>query len=97
MDTTHSGVIIVVLRQPYNYPNEKRSDPFWEFGSFGSTKCHYTNLMNPKKAHELEKKRFAFAQGGHEGFKLVYLTPPLSIIKHNGFIENSSSLIRKDF
>jgi hypothetical protein len=43
--------------------------------------------MNPQKADELVQKRFAFAQGGHEGFKLVHLTPPLRIIKHNGFIE----------
>ncbi|MEK7855333.1 MAG: hypothetical protein AAB288_04530, partial [Acidobacteriota bacterium] len=38
--------------------------------------------MNPKKADELEGARFAFAQGGQGGFKLVHLTPPVSIVLH---------------
>lgn len=74
-------VFIVVLRQPkLSCPKEKREDPFWEFGSFGSTSCHMKNLMNPEKAKaRLEGARLAFAQGGHEGFKLVKLTPPIRI------------------
>jgi hypothetical protein len=77
-------VVIVHLRRPNkNDPNERRSDPFWEFGSFGCTKCHSKNLMNPKKAvDEIQGVRLAFAQGGKDGFKLVYLTPPIKIIQH---------------
>ena len=34
-------VFIVHLRRPKkNDPEEMRSDPFWEFGSFGCTGCH---------------------------------------------------------
>lgn len=70
-------VIMVVLRQPNMKPDEMRSDPFWEFGSFGCTGCHKTNLMNPKKLHKLTGAQIAFAQGGPLGFKLVYVTPPV--------------------
>jgi len=82
---TDLKVVIVVLRQPrMNNPNEMRSDPFWKFGSFGCTGCHASNLMNPKNVNRLENARLAFAQGGREGFKLVYLTPPITVI-HHGF------------
>src|SRR6185312_13769949 len=47
-------VIIVMLRQPrLDSPNEMRTDPLWEFGSFGCTGCHRKNLMNPNKLTEL--------------------------------------------
>ena len=74
-------VFIVVLRRPkLSNPHEKREDPFWEFGSFGSTGCHRRNLLNPNEAKDrLEGARLAFAQGGREGFKLVMLTPPVRI------------------
>lgn len=78
-------VIIVVLRRP-NRANHKemRTDPLWEFGSFGCTGCHSRNLMNPnsRKVNELHGARLAFAQGGRNGFKLVYLTPPIRIVRH---------------
>jgi hypothetical protein len=68
-------VIIVVLRRPKkSNKKEMRSDPFYEFGSFGCTKCHRRNLLNPRKSHELIGVRLAFAQGGKDGFKLVHLT-----------------------
>jgi hypothetical protein len=39
-------VIIVMLRQPrLDDPNEMRTDPLWEFGSFGCTGCHRKSLM----------------------------------------------------
>lgn len=38
-------IFIVHLRQPSNNADEKRSDPFWEFGSFGLTGCHCKNLL----------------------------------------------------
>jgi len=75
-------VIIVLLRQPrLAVSTEMRSDPFWEFGSFGTTGCHNRNLMHPGKAHELEGVQLAFAQGGEQGFKLVYVTPPVDRVR----------------
>ena len=77
------SVIVVMLRQPYrNKPTEMRSDPFWEFGSFGTTGCHQRNLMHPKKASLLNGARFAFVQGGVDGSRLVFLTPPVTAIAY---------------
>lgn len=81
-------VVIVHLRQPRrNDPNEMRSDPFYEFGSFGCTGCHRKNLMNPKKLHELDGARLAFVQGGRGQFRLVMLTPPARAVKHDEVCE----------
>jgi len=81
-------VIIVHLRRPRTTnPKESRSDPFWEFGSFGITGCHNRNLMNPRNAHKLEGVRLAFAQGGNQGTRLVYLTAPVKIDRHRSCIE----------
>lgn len=77
-------VLVALLRQPHmERPTEMRSDPFWEFGSFGLTGCHKTNLMHPKKVQELKGARIAFVQGGDAGFKLVYLTPPVTPIPYS--------------
>lgn len=76
-------VVIVHLRRPnLSDRSERRSDPFWEFGSFGCTGCHGSNLMNPKRIDELEGVRVGFAQGGPDGFKLVMLTPPVRVVHH---------------
>jgi len=83
-------VIIVHLRRPKSKsqrPAEMRSDPFWEFGSFGITKCHVQNLMHRDNADELRNARLAFAQGGKQGTRLVYLTPPVKIVTHNDRLE----------
>jgi hypothetical protein len=81
-------VVIVHLRRPkLSNPKEMRSDPFWEFGSFGLTGCHSTNLMNQKKSSELNGVRFAFAQGGELGMRLVYLSPPIKIAIHGSLCE----------
>jgi len=80
-------VIIVHLRQPRRSPGERRDDPFYEFGSFGCTGCHRSNLMNPKRIHELDGVRVAFAQGGAEGTKLILLTPPIQAIRHPNVCE----------
>jgi hypothetical protein len=80
-------VIIVHLRRPGKNLDESRSDPFWEFGSFGITGCHKENLMNPKNASRLEGVCFAFAQGGKQGTRLVYLTPPVEIVPHRSCVE----------
>jgi hypothetical protein len=83
-----SRVVIVHLRRPQlSNPKEMRSDPFWEFGSFGLTGCHSTNLMNPKKSSGLNGVRFAFAQGGELGMRLVYLSPPIKIALHRSLCE----------
>jgi hypothetical protein len=78
-------VIIVHLRRPGTA--DPRSDPFWEFGSFGITGCHNKNLMTPRNAAKLEGVRLAFAQGGREGTKLVYLSPPVEIVAHADRLE----------
>ncbi len=76
-------VIIVHLRRPRRRkPDEARSDPFYEFGSFGCTKCHSKNVLHPYSASELEGYRIAFAQGGAAGFRLICLTPPVRVVHH---------------
>ncbi len=81
-------VVIVHLRRPrLNDPNESRTDPFWEFGSFGLTGCHRRNLLHPKRAAKLSGARLAFAQGGQESMRLVYLSPPVSVTKHKNKVE----------
>jgi len=76
-------IVMVHLRQPRRgNPNEMRSDPFFEFGSFGCTNCHSSNLMHPKRIDELEGVRLAFAQGGPMGFRLVLLSPPVRVVRH---------------
>jgi len=72
-------VIIVLLRRPSTARTERRDDPFWESGSFGCTGCHNRNLMNPKRAYELNGARLAFVQGGPLGFRLVHVTPEIWI------------------
>ncbi|MCB0191202.1 MAG: hypothetical protein KDJ65_04590 [Anaerolineae bacterium] len=85
---TQPKVIVVHLRRPRsNDENEMRSDPFWEFGSFGCTRCHQRNLMNPNKLHLLAEARMAFAQGGDKGFRLVHLTSPVNVTHHGTFGE----------
>lgn len=81
-------VILVHLRRPrLNDPNDTRRDPFWEFGSFGLTGCHERNIMHPKRICEVEGCRFAFAQGGKAGTRLVYLSPPVKLVAHQNVVE----------
>lgn len=78
-----ANVILVMLRRPQlDKPDEARSDPFWEFGSFGCTGCHRWNLMNPKRLEELNGVCLAFAQNGPLGVKLVHVTPPVRVRRH---------------
>lgn len=72
-------VIVVLLRRPMRHADERRDDPFWEFGSFGCTGCHHHNLLNPKRSSELKGTRLAFVQGGDRGFRLIHVTPPISV------------------
>lgn len=74
-------VFIVMLRRPRR--NDCRSDPYYEFGSFGLTTCHSRNLLHPKNAEgRLKGARLAFVQGGKAGVKLICVTTPIRIIVH---------------
>lgn len=72
-------VFLVHLRRPRRDPKETRKDPFYEFGSFGCTRCHWHNLLNPRHADELDGARLAFVQGGPDGSRLLLLTPPVKV------------------
>jgi hypothetical protein len=80
-------VFLVLLRQPGRHASEMRSDPFWEFGSFGCTGCHHRNLMHHRNAEQLLGGRLAFAQGGQKGFRLLYVTPRIEVKRYRDVIE----------
>ncbi len=73
---------IVMLRRPRK--NDPRTDPFWEFGSFGCTGCHGKNLLHPKNCQIRNGDRLAFVQGGQRGARLLLVTPPVERIDHVG-------------
>lgn len=73
-DNTGRGMLIVMLRRPGK--DDPRRDPYYEFGSFGLTSCHSTNLLADSAATGY---RLAFVQGGDLGFRLVMLTPPVDV------------------
>jgi hypothetical protein len=73
-------VFFVHLRRPKN-AKDRRDDPFYEVGSFGCTGCHSKNLLHPKNASKLKGARLAFVQGGRRGARLVFLTPPVRVVK----------------
>jgi hypothetical protein len=76
-------VIIVHLRRPRRGDaNEARSDPYYEFGSFGCTGCHGKNLLHKNRIADVQGARLAFTQGGNSGFRLVFLSPPIKVIDH---------------
>ena len=81
-------IVIVCLRQPdLKDPHEKRSDPFWEFGSFGCTGCHARLLRKWYITGKLDDIRLAFVQGGNCGTRLVYVTPRIEMIDHGRLVE----------
>lgn len=75
-------VFIVMLRRPRK--DDPRTDPFWEFGSFGCTGCHGKNLLHPKNCKIADGDRLAFVQGGHPDFRLLLVTPPVKRLDHAG-------------
>ncbi len=82
---TESGVILVMLRQPdESNPEEARTDPMYEFGSFGLTGCHRRNVLASTRA---TGARFAFAQPGPNEARLVMLTSPVTIVRHATILE----------
>src|SRR5439155_7499498 len=56
-----------------------REDPYWEVGSFGCTGCHSRNILNPTGQHVADGARFAFAQGGSAGTRLLFVTPEIKL------------------
>jgi len=72
-------VIIVHLRQPMKDANEARTDPLYEFGSFGLTGCHAGNLLHDRGA---TGARLAFVQPGDGEMRLVMVTPPVEVRCH---------------
>jgi hypothetical protein len=75
-------LFIVMLRRPRR--NDPRTDPFWEFGSFGCTGCHANNLLHPKNCQIANGDKLAFVQGGHLGSRLLLVTPPVTRVDHTG-------------
>jgi hypothetical protein len=83
-----STVIIVMLRKPKRAdPSERRSDPFYELGSYGCTGCHGDTLLHHRNRETLKGARLAFAQGGSGSIKLVCLTPPIQTRECGGHLE----------
>ena len=83
MSTEKSGdarVFLVHLRRPTG-DSDPRHDPFYEFGSFGLTGCHRSNLMKPEKRHLKDGDRLAFLQGGSKGTKILLVTPPIRVVE----------------
>jgi hypothetical protein len=68
------NVYSVFLRRPRDL-QDKRADPFWEFGSFGSTGCHAANLLHPRRSPVADGDRLAFLQGGAQEIRVIALTP----------------------
>ncbi len=85
-------LFVVTLRRPRKC--DQRTDPFWEFGSFGCTGCHRPNLMHPKNCQIRNEDRLAFVQGGHLGSRLLLVTPPVKRIDHPGGSPNGTIELR---
>jgi hypothetical protein len=75
-------LFIVMLRRPRK--DDPRTDPFWEFGSFGCTGCHRKNLLHPKNCQIRDGDRLALVQGGQLGARLLLVTPPVKRFDHAG-------------
>jgi hypothetical protein len=80
------SVYFVYLRQPKDM-NDRRDDPFWEFGSFGKTGCHRKNLLHPKNSRIQYGDQLAFLQGGKAEIRVVGLSPSLRVAGSTNQIE----------
>jgi hypothetical protein len=81
-----SSVFVVCLREP-GFKTDYREDPYWETGSFGCTGCHSRNLFNPTGQHLHDGAQLAFAQGGPDGTKLLFVTPEIEMRSAGRFVE----------
>lgn len=85
---TISKLFLIHLRRPdRSDENEQRDDPFYEKGSFGCTGCHGSNLLHHRNADRIQGARLAFAQGGPSGTRLVFLTPPIQVVRWQSHCE----------
>lgn len=72
------NVYTVYLRQPAGM-DDRRCDPFWEFGSFGSTGCHSSNLLHPRHSPLTAGDRLVFLQGSSGEVRAIAMTPPIRV------------------
>ena len=86
------SLFFVFLRRPHDLA-DRRSDPFWEFGSFGATGCHHKNLLNPNSRHLNRGDRLAFLQGGDGEIRVVGVTPEIAEVKVRQPIEHGRVLL----
>lgn len=87
-------VFLVHLRRPTG-DVDPRHDPFYEFGSFGLTGCHRSNLMKPEKRHLKDGDRLAFLQGGSKGTKILLVTPPIRVLERMVMNDKTSCLEKR--
>lgn len=80
------SVFFVYLRRPQG-SDDRRNDPFWEYGSFGKTGCHAGNLLHPQNSRIRDGDRLAFLQGGQSEIRVVGLTPPVQVAGTEARIE----------
>ena len=80
------SIFAVYLRKPNGF-DDRRNDPFWEFGSFGMTGCHSRNLLNPRTTHLKDGDQLAFLQGGQGEIRIVGLSPPIRVCGTTGKLE----------
>lgn len=72
------SLFVVYLRRPHG--NDQRSDPFWEFNSFGRTGCHSRNLLSPRCRIEPGVSSVLFLQGGAGSIRAVALAEVSEIV-----------------
>ncbi len=72
------SVYTVYLRRPAG-KRDRRCDPFWESGSFGSTGCHTSNLLQPRRSPLTVGDRLVFLQGSHGEVRAIAMTPPIRV------------------
>ena len=80
------SIYTVYLRQPAGL-HDRRCDPFWEFGSFGSTGCHSSNLLHPRRSPLTAGDRLVFLQGAPGEVRAIAMTPPIRIGGHSARLE----------
>jgi hypothetical protein len=80
------SIYTVYLRQPGGL-DDRRCDPFWEFGSFGSTGCHSSNLLHPRRSPLTAGDRLVFLQGSPGEVRAIAMTPPISVGGRSAHLE----------
>jgi hypothetical protein len=80
------NIYTVYLRQPAGL-HDRRCDPFWEMGSFGSTGCHSSNLLHPRRSRLTAGDRLVFLQGSRGEVRAIAMTPPIRVGGHSARLE----------